>query len=144
MDDTGSGLPETNAVLGGARGEEVVDFLVDVLGTGKILDTTSLSLNQVVAVDGGGVGNRGHAGRHELQDGHLSGGILAGDAVRSQSQVGLAALDVLAVRIVQVRVEDLLGVGQGAVQAAADNGEVLGHLLVVDEVALLPVVLLDL
>jgi hypothetical protein len=41
-------------------------------------------------------------------------------------------------------VQNLLGICEGAVETAAHNGEVLRHLLVVDEVALLPVVLLDL
>jgi hypothetical protein len=40
-----------------------------------------------------------------------------------------------------MRVEDLLGKGEGAIEALADNGKVLRHLGVVDVVALLPVVL---
>jgi hypothetical protein len=48
------------------------------------------------------------------------------------------------VRVVEVRVEDLLGVGERAIESAAHNGKVLRHLLVVDEVAVLPIVLLDL
>lgn len=43
-----------------------------------------------------------------------------------------------------MRVEDLLGEGKGAVESRAHNGEVLGHLLVVDEAVLLEVVLPDL
>jgi hypothetical protein len=54
VNDTGTGLPETDVVLGAGSGQEVVDLLVDVLGTGKILLTTNLGLNQVVTVDGGG------------------------------------------------------------------------------------------
>lgn len=46
--------------------------------------------------------------------------------------------------VVQVRVDDLLGVGEGFVQAAPDNGEVFAQLLVGDEVALLMDVLVDL
>lgn len=69
---------------------------------------------------------------------------MAGNAVRAQLQVGLATLELLAMGVVQVRVENLLGKGQGAVEAAADDGEVLRHLLVVDEVVLLPVVLANL
>jgi hypothetical protein len=144
VDDTRAGLPETNVVLGASRGKEVVDLLVDADGAVKILLTTDLSLDQVIAVDGGRVGDLVHAGAHELKDSHLGGGILASNAIRAKLEVRATTLDLLAMRIVQVRVENLLGIGQGTVEAAADDGEVLGHLLVVDEVVLLPVVLLDL
>lgn len=69
---------------------------------------------------------------------------MAGDAVWAQLQIGLAALDVLTMRIVQVGVEDLLGICKGAVEAPPNDGEVLGHFLVVDEVFVLPVVLTNL
>lgn len=144
VDDTRAGLPETNVVLGAGGGKEVVDLLVDVDSALEILLTTNLGLNQVVAVDGGGVGNGGHASGHELEDGHLGGGILAGNAIGAEAEVRGTALNVLLMGVVQVRVEDLLSVGKGAVETAADNGEVLGHLLVVDEVTLLKKVLLDL
>lgn len=121
-----------------------VDLLVDVDSTGKILGTANLGLNQVVAVDGGRVGNGRHASRHELENGHLGGGILASNAVGAELEVGNTTLNLLLVGVVQVRVKNLLGVCEGAVETAADNGKVLGHLLVVDEVALFPVVLLDL
>jgi hypothetical protein len=109
MDDTGSGLPETDAVLknverrkqrelwsvssrgeaggrremylGGGGSQEVVNLLVDVVGSGKILDTSDLGLDQVVAVDGSGDGSLGETGRHELEDGHLGSSILAGDSL---------------------------------------------------------------
>lgn len=51
MDNARSGLPEANAVLRSAGSEEVVDLLVEVDGTGKILFASGLGLNQVVAVD---------------------------------------------------------------------------------------------
>lgn len=144
VDDTRAGLPETNVVLGAGRGKEVVDLLVDANGTGQILGATNLGLNQMVTVDGGGVGNRGHAGRHELHDGHLGSGVLASNAVGAQLEVGDTTLNVLTVRVVQVRIQNLLGVAQRAVEAGADNVQVLGHLLVVDEVVGLPDVLGDL
>lgn len=84
VDDTGSGLPETDTVLGRGGGKEVVDLLVDVLGSGKVLKTLDLGLNQVVAVDGGGDSGLGHTGRHELKDGHLGGGILAGNSLLAE------------------------------------------------------------
>lgn len=144
VNDTGARAPETNVVLGTSSSKEVVDLLVDVDSTGKILGTTNLSLDQVIAVDSGGVGDGVHASGHELEDSHLGGGILASNTVRSELEVRAATLNLLAMGIIQVRVQNLLGVGQGSVKAGADDVEVLGHLLVVDEVVLLPKVLADL
>ncbi|KAI6755925.1 hypothetical protein HG531_005031 [Fusarium graminearum] len=144
VDDTGTGLPETDIVLGTGSGKEVVNLLVDVNSASKILGTTDLSLNQVVTVDSGGVGNLVHASRHELEDGHLSGSILASNTIRSQLEVALTTLNILTMGISQVRVQDLLGISQGSVQTRADDIKVFGHLLVVDVVTLLPVVLADL
>ena len=128
VNDTGTGLPETNVVLGSGGGQEVVDLLVNVVGTSQILLTTNLGLNQVVTVDSGRSLNGGHAGGHELEDSHLGSGVLASNTVGAQLQVGGTTLDVLSVRVVQVRVEDLLGVGQRALQTSTDDVEVLVHL----------------
>lgn len=128
VDDTRAGLPETDVVLGTRRRQEVVDLLVDLVGTSKILVTTNLGLNQVVTVDGGGGSHGGHACRHELQDSHLGSGILTGDTVRTELEVGLSTLDLLSVRVVKVRVQDLLSVGQRTVETTADNVQVLRHL----------------
>lgn len=87
VDDTRAWLPETDVVLGACGGKEVVDLLVDADGAIQILLTTNLGLNQVVAVDGGGVCHGGHAGGHELENSHLGGGILASDTVRPQLEV---------------------------------------------------------
>jgi hypothetical protein len=136
VNDTGTGLPETDVVLGGRGGKEVVDLLVDLVSAGKILLTSNLGLNQVVTVDGGGSLDAVHASGHELQNSHLGSGILASNAVGAQLEVRDTTLDVLAVRVVKVRVEDLLGVSERTLQTGTDDGEVLGHLLVVDVVAL--------
>ena len=144
VNDTGAGTPEANVVLGTGRRQEIVDLLVDADGASEVLLAADLGLDQVVAVDGGGISHLIHASRHELQDGHLGGGILAGNAIRAQLQIGLAPLNLLTVGVIQVGIEDLLSIGERAVQASADDGEVLRHLLVVDEVVLLPVVLADL
>ena len=63
--------------LGSRRGQEVVDLLVDVDGTRQILHTANLGLNQVVAVHGGRDSSGVHARRHELEEGHLRGCVLA-------------------------------------------------------------------
>jgi hypothetical protein len=139
VDDTRAGLPETNVVLCARCRQEVVNFLVDVLGAGQILLAANLGLDKMVTVDGGGSRNRGHASRHELKNGHLGGGILASYTVGAELEVALATNNLLVVGIVQMGVENLLGEGERAVQPAANNLEVLAHLLVVDVVALLPV-----
>lgn len=78
--------------------------------------------------------HRRHTGAHKLQDGHLGRRILAGHATWSQLQIRLAPLDVLAVRVVEMRIQDLLTVREGSVEARAYNLQVLVHLLVVDVV----------
>jgi len=95
-------------------------------------------------LNGNGVLNLVETSAHELENGHLGSGILASNTVGTELKVRDAALDVLALGVVQVRVENLLTVGERAVETRPDDVEVLGHLLVVDEVALLPVVLTDL
>ena len=133
--DTGSWLPEADTVLGTSGSQEVVDLLVDIDGTGQVLGSADLGLDQVVTVDRSGDGSLGKTSRHELEDGHLGGSVLACDTlfvslcscinvtpimspthVRSQLQVGDTTLNVLLVRVVQVAVHDLLGESQRAVE----------------------------
>lgn len=121
VNDTGTGLPETDVVLGGGTSKEVINFLVNLVRTSKILVTSNLGLDQVVTVDGSRSSDGGHASRHELQNGHLSSGILASDTVGAELQVGLATLNLLSVRIVKVRVQNLLGVCERTLQATTDN-----------------------
>ena len=94
MNDTRSRLPETDTVLGSASSEEVVNLLVDVLSTSKILDTSSLSLNQVVAVNGGRDGDGGETSRHELKESHLSGSILASNSL-SRNETSELVLNII-------------------------------------------------
>lgn len=104
VDDAGARLPETDVVLCTSRGEEVVDFLVDADCPRKIFLATDLGLDQMVAVHRGRVRNRRHTRRHELEDCHLCCRILASHPIRSQLQVGLAPLNVLSMRVIQVGV----------------------------------------
>ena len=107
MDDARAWSPEANVVLGARGRQEVVDLFVDILSTSEVLFAADLSLDQMVTVDGGWRCHRRHAGRHELEDGHLCGGILTRHTVGTKLQVRLATLDVLAVRIIEMRVQDL-------------------------------------
>lgn len=72
--------------------------------------------DEMIAVDGGGHGDLGQTGGYKLKHGHLSGGVLHRYTVRPQSQVRLASLNLLRLRVVQVRVEHLLRESQGPVQ----------------------------
>jgi len=144
MDDTRAWLPETDVVLGARCGQEVVDLPVDLVGASQVLLAANLGFDKMVAMYSRGSGHRGHAGRHKLQDSHLSSSILASDAIRAKLKVARAALDVLAMGVVEMRVEDLLGESERAIETLAHNAQVLAHLLVVDVMALLPVGHLDL
>jgi len=88
------------------------------LGASKIGLAFGLGLDEVVTVDGRGDGDLGDASGNELEQGHLGGGVLASNAVRAELQVRLAADNVLVLGVVQVTVDDLLGEGEGLVDAA--------------------------
>ena len=72
-------------------------------------------------------GDLGQAGGHELQQRHLGGGVLHGDAVGVEVGVARAALEVLAVRVDEVVDEDLLGERQRPAEALAADGRPLGQ-----------------
>lgn len=72
----------------------------------------------MVAVDGGGHGHPGQAAADELEHGHLGRGVLHGHAVRVQTQVRPATVDVLGVGVSQVAVHDLLRQGERPIEPA--------------------------
>lgn len=78
------------------------------LCSGQILHSSSLGLDQVITVDGGGHSHPGQAAADELEHRHLGGGILHGHAVGTQSQVSAAAVNLLVVGVIEVAVHDLL------------------------------------
>lgn len=81
LHDTGSWLPETNSVFGTSSSQEVVDLLVDIDGSSEIFDTSDLGLDQMITVHRGWDGGLRKTGRHELENGHLGGGILTCDSL---------------------------------------------------------------
>ena len=120
VDDARAGLPEADAVLGRDGLEEVVDLVV-ALERGQEVDLAVLAgLDEVVAVHGGGHGHLGEAGGHELQQRHLGGGVLHGDAVGVEVGVAAAPLELLALAgRARWLIEDLLGEGEGPTEALA-------------------------
>lgn len=59
-------------------------------------------------MDSGGDGHSRQPGGNELQHGHLGSGVLHGNPIGPQSQVGHPAFNILGRRVIDVRVEDLL------------------------------------
>lgn len=62
----------TGNYLRSRSSQKVVNLFVGIDSTLEIGDSTDLSLNQVVTVDGSGDSSAIHPGRHELQDSHLT------------------------------------------------------------------------
>ena len=88
------GLPEADAVAGGDRLEEVVDLVVALDRGQQVGLGVDPGLDEVVAVDGGRDLGLVEAGGHELEEGHLGGGVLHGHPVGAEVGVGLAPLEV--------------------------------------------------
>lgn len=61
----------------------------------QVLSSSNLSLNQMIAVDGGGDSHLGQTTANELKHCHLSRGILHGHPVGTQAQVRAATIDLL-------------------------------------------------
>ena len=117
VDDTCAGFPETDAVLVGDGGKEVIYLLVAADCAVEVFLGIRLGGDEVVAVHGGRDCNFGAASLHELQEGHLGGGVLHGHAVRGEVNIGLATLKRCGGEAVEeVCVEDLFGEGEWAAQ----------------------------
>lgn len=140
VDDARAGRPELNAVLLRRALQEVVHLLVAIDAVRQVEVRAALADDHVVAVDAAGDGGLRQAAAHELQQGHLRRGVLHGDAVDEQLEVGLGAHIAAAVGVgqerllrvlVQVAVEDLLGERELLVgQQAADLVQVAEQLAV--------------
>ena len=107
VNDAAARLPEPGAVAGAHALEKVVDLLVVLRGGEQVPLAVDASLYEMVAVRRGGHCHLVESGGHELQPRHLGRGILHGDAVRRQVDVGDAALEFL-VATRQVCDQDLL------------------------------------
>ena len=89
---------------------------------------------------------------HELQQCHLRGRVLHGHSIRLEleSRIAPDVLSIVGIReegflwVVEMGVEDLLGVHERAIESLAYNCQVFRHLLVVDEVVGFVDVLADL
>ena len=68
------------------------------MATPRSICGADLGLDEVVAVDRGGHGDLGQAGGHELEQRHLGGGVLHGDAVGVEVGVAAAPLEAAGLR----------------------------------------------
>jgi hypothetical protein len=78
--------------------------------------------DEVIAMDRGRHGGARLAGLHELEDGHLRGGVLHGHAVGAQQHEGFPALEPALLGVVEMGPDDLLGQGQGLADHLAGMG----------------------
>ena len=101
--------------------------LVDVFGDGEVVVGVDPGRDQVVAVHRRRHGHLGQPGGHELQQRHLRGGVLHGDAVGPQIGVGATPLDLLVLGVVEVVDQDLFGERERTPQASATDRNPLGQ-----------------
>ncbi len=81
VDDACTGLPESDAIFGRYGFKKIIHLLVLDFSRSKVGLNSYLRLDEVVAMNSGRNGSTVAAGCHELQQGHLSSGILHGYAV---------------------------------------------------------------
>ena len=130
MDDARAGLPETHSVLAGGGLQEVVDLAVLVEGVDGVRAALDPRLDQVVAMYGRGHCNPFPSGLHELEHGHLARHVLVCDAVGPEHEVAVSGRQLLALGVVQVAQEYLLGQVEGPSQLPPGHGQVGFNLLV--------------
>ena len=97
--------------------EEAVDLVVLGHRALHVLRGAALRADQVIAVDGAGHRHLLLPRLHELEQRHLSGGVLERHAVDAEAELRLAAAPLLSVEVVGVRNENLLGEGERTTEA---------------------------
>ena len=115
VDNSSPGLPETNSVFVGYRGKEVKN-LFGLLGSHfKVYFGTFFGLDKVVAVYGCRYSHFGFASVHELQECHLSGGVLTSDTIRGKIHIIFSSCKGLGrCSFPKVCIENFFSEGKGA------------------------------
>ena len=122
MDDTGTRLPEADAVAGCRRGQEIIDFRIGLQGVREIRFSAFLRADEVIAMNRGGHAHGLTARAHELQQRHLRRRILHRHAVGTELAEILQPLQGLhGSRIVHVGIQDLLRQRQRPAQHLPDG-----------------------
>lgn len=119
MNNARAWLPEPKPVTLRCAAQEVVDLPIRFKGCLHVFTCSHTRLNEVVAVNGGGDGDRVAPRLHELEDGHLGGGILHDHAIGLEGQVVHPALNRLCRKVTKMRDENFLGQGQWAAEFLA-------------------------
>jgi hypothetical protein len=127
VDDPRARLPELDAVLLRHGVQEVVDLLVLLDGPREVGGGARLRADQMVAVDGGRNGHARAPRLHELEQGHLGGGVLQSHAVHAQPEGRLAPIPGLCGEILGVRHQDLVGQREGPTQPLPCLIQTLAH-----------------
>ena len=125
VDDAAARTPEADAVLGADAAQEVVHLAVGVDRDAQVDLGAHLGGDQVVAVHGAGHERGRQTCGHELQQGHLCGGVLHGDPVGVEVVVRAAALDGFG-GVVEVVEQDLFGQRERAPEAFAPSSDPIG------------------
>ena len=110
VDDAGTGLPETDAILGRHALQKAIYLTVRFVGDRKVGFRTFISLNQMVAMHRRRDCHGLPASNHELQQRHLCGGILHGHPVGPEIHIIFSPPEgTCLLFVIQVRIEDFLG-----------------------------------
>jgi len=130
VDDTGAGLPESDAVTPTRTVEKAVDLGIDLFCGAQIGNCTYSCLDEVIAVDGGRNRNSRQIGLHELENRHLGGRILHRNPVGAQVGVTLPPLGEFSPHRVEMARQDLLGECQSSRQLLTRHSMTPGRSLV--------------
>ena len=121
MDDSRTRFPEADAVARRGALQEGVDLVVFVDRYAHVLIRALIGPDQMVAVHRRRGRRSSDVGLRELQQRHLFGGVLHGDAVRSKADVALAGAQIGRRGIVKVAEQDLFGQAQRAAESLPDR-----------------------
>ena len=131
VDDAGAGFPEAEAVFIGDGGEKVVDLLVHIEGGGEIGAGAGFRGDEVIAMDRRGHGGLGLTRLHELEEGHLSGGVLHGDPIGGEIDIVPAALvRLLGGAVPEVVIKDFFRQREGASEELSGGLDATAHAIV--------------
>ena len=119
VDDPRARLPEPDAVLRRHCAEELVHLRVGVERVFHVDLGADAGLDEVVAVHRRRHGDPRQPRGHELEEGHLRGGVLQRDAVGAVVGVVDAALEPDGVRVLGVREQHFLGVRERTPQTTS-------------------------
>ena len=122
VDDAAPGTPESNAVFGAHRTQEVVHLAVGVVGIAQVQLRSDFGENQVITMHGGGDCRGRQTCRHELQQCHLRCGVLHCHAVGIEVGVAATPLHLLGAWVNQVIDQDFFCQREWTSESLSSNG----------------------